>query len=344
MKYAKHAVAFLITVTCLYLAFRGIDLHKALGVINPGRVHWLPVLFFTFICMTVMWVRAWRWKYFYLKEHQASVWGLTIANFIGFMTNNILPLRIGELVRALMAVRKTKSPLSYTIGALFIERILDTLCLILCLLLGLCFSRSMPPGAYLVGQLTTVLFFGSVFLLYLLRGKPHLIMKVVLPFSRKLLPKRLVPRAERFLNVFTDGLRILQDKTSMLKIVALSLFHWWLVVFSYSLAFQAFSLGPLPWTAPYLTLGIVGIGVALPSSPAYVGPVHAAIVFSLAAYGVDQHLAQGFAVVMHLLMFGPITVIGLALMWREGLSLATIRQRAEKTEVKVDQSALAIDP
>jgi hypothetical protein len=86
------------------------------------------------------------------------------------------------------------------------------------------------------------------------------------------------------------------------------------------------------------------MGVALPSSPAYVGPVHAAIVFSLAAYGVDQNLAQGFAVVMHLLMFGPITVVGLALMWREGLSLTTIRQRAEKTEAKVDQSALATEP
>ena len=259
MKYAKHAVAFLITVTCLYLAFRGIDLREAIKIFDIGRERWLYLCGFVSICMVVMWVRAWRWKYFYLKEHHASVWGLTVANFIGFMINNLLPFRLGELVRALMAVRKTKSPLSYTIGALFIERTLDTLCLILCLLLGLCFSRSMPPGAYLVGQLTTVLFFGSVFLLYLLRGKPHLIMKVVLPFSRKLLPKRLVPRAERFLNVFTDGLRILQDKTSMLKIVALSLFHWWLVVFSYSLAFQAFSLGPLPWTAPYLTLGIVGI-------------------------------------------------------------------------------------
>ena len=129
----------------------------------------------------------------------------------------------------------------------------------------------------------------------------------------------------------------------MLKIIVLSLFHWWLVVFSYELAFRAFSLGPLPWTTPYLTLGLVGIGVALPSSPAYVGPVHAMIIFSLMAYGIDQALAQGFAIVMHLLMFGPITLIGLAMMWAEGLSLGTIRQRVEKTEVEAEQSALSVE-
>ncbi len=344
MKYLKHAIALLITATCLYLAFRGIDLKEALRVIDLDRIRWLPLGGFIFICLAVMWIRAWRWSYFYLKEHQATIWGLTIANCIGFMINNILPFRVGELVRALMAVRKTRSPLSYTFGVLFIERLLDTLCLILCIILGLSFSRGLPPAAYLVGQLTAIAFFVAVFMLYLLRGKPQLLMKVVLPFSRKLLPERFVPRAERFLHLFTDGLRILQDGPSMLKILALSLFHWWLVVYCYHLAFQAFSLGPLPWTAPYLTLGIVGIGVALPSSPAYVGPVHAAIVFSLVAYGLDQALAQGFAVIMHLLMFGPVTLLGLVLMWREGLSLTTIRRRVEKTEEEVDRSALVTEP
>ncbi|MBN2289869.1 MAG: flippase-like domain-containing protein [Candidatus Glassbacteria bacterium] len=342
MKYAKHAVALLITAACLYLAFHDIDLHEALRVFDPGRIHWLPMIGFMSICLAVMWIRAWRWKYFYLKEHRATIWGLTVANLIGFMVNNILPLRLGELVRALIAVRKTASPLSYTIGVLFIERLLDTLCLIFCLILGLSFSSGMPEAAYLAGQLTTAAFFGAVFILYLLRGKPQLLMKVVLPFSRKLLPERLVPRAERFLHLFTDGLRILQDGKAMLKILALSLFHWWLIVYSYHLAFDAFSIGPLPWTAPYLTLGMVGLGVAVPSSPAYVGPVHAAIVFSLVAYGIDQPLAQGFAVIMHLLMFGPITLVGLAMMWREGLSLSTIRQRAEKTGA--EKTALATEP
>ena len=129
----------------------------------------------------------------------------------------------------------------------------------------------------------------------------------------------------------------------MLKIGLLSLFHWGIIVYSYSLAFQAFSIDPLPWTAPFFTLGMVGLGVAVPSSPAYVGPVHAVIVFSLKAYGIDQALALGFAVIIHLLMFSPITVVGLALMWREGLSLSTIRKRAEKTEVEADRNGLAAD-
>jgi glycosyltransferase 2 family protein len=343
MKYIKHILAFLVTATCLYIAFRNIDLQGAKSILDYGRIQWLPLLGFLFLCLAVMWVRAWRWKYLYLEEHQATIWGLTVANFIGFMINNVLPFRLGELVRALMAVRKTKSPLSYTIGILFIERLLDTLCLIICLILGLTFSADMPEEVKLAGKILGGVFLGSVFLLFLLRSKPHLLMKVILPFSRRFLPERFVPKAEKFLHLFTDGLRILQDKRSMLKIIAISLFHWWLVVYSYELAFQAFSLGPLPWTAAYLTLGLVGIGVALPSSPAYVGPVHAMIIFALAAYGIDQALAQGFAIVMHLLMFGPITLVGLAMMWKEGLSLGTIRQRAEKTDVEAEQAALSAE-
>ena len=335
MKFLKHALALLITFACLYIAFHGVDLKEAVGTMfDSGRVRILPLVTFSGLSLGVLWVRGWRWKYFFLPEQQATAWGLSVSNTIGFMTNNILPLRIGEVVRALMARRKVKAPMSYILATLFIERTLDSMCLLFCLILPLASSRQFPP---LVGEIGKGMFFvfaGALGLLIILRSKPHLAQKAALPLGRRFLPPHAYDRLELFMATFTEGLLILRNGRVMLKIGILSIFHWWLVAVSYDLAFRSFSLQEgLPWTAPYLTLGLVGLGVALPSAPAFVGPVHAAIIYSLnRVYDVPRVTATGFAVVMHLLMMAPVTVAGLALMWQEGLTLGQIRQRADHLE------------
>ena len=326
MRFIKHAAALIVTLVCLYLAFRGVDFSQASSIVEGERIRLLPLTAFAALCLVVMWVRAWRWKYFYLPEHKATVAGLTVANFIGFMSNNILPLRVGEIVRVLMARRKNSAPVSYTLASLFLERLLDSLCLLFLLIFPLALDVSFPPGLVKIARIMLIFFAGAVALLIILRSKPHLVQKAALPLGRRLLSAHRYERFEHFMATFSQGMAILQNGRAMLKIVALSLFHWWIVAFSYGLCFRGFSFDSLPWTAPFLTLGLVGLGVALPSAPAFVGPIHAAIIYSLSGvYGLDKSLATGFAVIMHLIMVAPLTVTGLLLMWREGLTLGQIR-------------------
>ena len=335
MKYLKHAFALTITVICLYIAFRGVNLNEAFNTMfDSGRVRILPLVAFAGLSLGVLWVRGWRWKYFFLPEQQATAWGLSVSNTIGFMTNNILPLRVGEVVRALMARRKVKAPMSYILATLFIERILDSMCLLFCLILPLASGRQFPPLVGEIGKGMFFIFAGALGLLIILRSKPHLAQKAALPLGRRFLSPHIYDRLELFMATFTEGLLILRNGRVMLKIALLSIFHWWLVAFSYELALRGFSLWhELPWTASYLTLGLVGLGVALPSAPAFVGPIHAAIIYSLnQAYEVPKATATGFAVVMHLLMMAPVTLAGLALMWHEGLTLGQIRKRVDHLE------------
>jgi len=338
MKYLKHLLGLLITGICLYIAFRGVNLKEALAILDRNRVNLLPLSIFTLLSLGVMFVRGWRWKYFYNKEHKATVLGLSVANIIGFMTNNILPLRIGEMVRVLVAGRKVRAPLSYTLATLFVERVFDTLCLLICLMLPLLLSRDFPLFVVKIGLVMAFVFAGGIIMLLVLRSKPHLAMKLALPIGRRLFADHLYQRFEQILLTFTEGIKILRNGPAVWKITLLSLLHWWLVAFSYGLAFKAFSLGSLPWSAPYLTLGLVGLGVALPSAPAFVGPIHAAIIYSLSdAYGIPKSTATGFAVVMHLLMMVPVTIAGLLLLWKEGLSLGQIRQKADHLEEKTEK-------
>ena len=336
----KHAVALLITAVCLYVAFKGVDLKEALAILDTERVRLFPLIVFSLLCMVVFLVRAWRWIYFYRPEHGATVGGLTVANFIGFTANNILPLRMGEVVRALMARRKVNAPLSYILATLFIERLFDTLCIFLCVILPLLFYNDFPSPVVKIGKIVFFIFLGATVFLIVLRSKPHLAQKIALPVGRKVFPDRLFERFKHFMQTFTDGLQILRNGPAMLKIIVLSLFHWWIVVFSYGLAFRGFSFDTLPWSAPYLTLGLVGLGVALPSAPAFVGPLHFAIIYSLSnVYSIPTSTAAGFAVVIHLLMMIPVTVVGLMLMWKEGFTIGQIRKKADHLEEELPETA-----
>ena len=325
-------IALAISAVFLYFAFKGIDIKQAMKILDTERVNWVQLIFFTFLCQFVMYIRAWRWKYLFRDEHKASTWGLTVANFIGFGTNNVLPLRVGEAVRVLMAIRKTRAPLSYTVGSIFVERTMDMLCMIGILLIGIFNTPNLPGVAYTIGKVMVGCLSGLLVWTVIIAWKPDLIMKVFLPLVRKILRGKMEEKIEHFLLAFTDGLKMLRSRSAMFKVVSISLLHWLLVAFSYDQMFRAFSLGPLPWNASFLTLGYVGVSIALPSSPGFVGPIHAAIIYSLTAFGIQESLAQGFSIVTHIFMVLPLTIIGLIMISTEGLSLATIRQEAQHVE------------
>ncbi|MBW7996081.1 MAG: flippase-like domain-containing protein [Candidatus Glassbacteria bacterium] len=344
MKSVKYLVALLITTVCLYVAFRGVNLGRAWSIVtDQDRIRLLPLAAFSAISLGVMWIRGWRWKYLFQSEHHATVNGLTTANLIGFTTNNILPLRIGELVRALVARRKVEGPMSYVLASLVIERIFDSICLLLCLVIPLAYTESFPPAILKIAQVMLYLLAGAVVLLILLGNKPHTAEKAVVKLTGLLLPARFHEKVKGFMGMFTEGMKVLRKKDVLVKVSVLSVLHWGAVVFSFRLAFAGFSFDSLPWTSPFLTLGIVGMGVALPSAPAFIGPIHWAIIFSLhTAYGLPNDDAAALAVVMHILMMVPVTVAGLIAMAREGMTFGQLRYGAEHLDEAAEPEQVSV--
>jgi glycosyltransferase 2 family protein len=345
MKIMKYLVALLITAGCLYVAFKGVDLGRAWQIITSGeRIRILPLAGFCAFSLAVMWVRGWRWKYLYKPEHHATTNGLATANLIGFTTNNILPLRIGEAVRAIVARRKVDAPISYILASLLIERIFDSICVLLCLMIPLTyaagFAPSMPkiPGALNYVLAGSILFL--ILLLMVLGLFPHSAEKTVVKLTGLFMPARFREKVQVFMGMFSEGIKILRKRDVLLKVSVLSIIHWGMVVFSYWLMLAGFSFDSLPWIAPFFTLGMVGLGVALPSAPAFVGPIHWAIIYSLSSgFGLPNDEAAAFAVVMHILMMAPVTVAGLIAMAREGVTLGQLRKGAEHFDDKPDPAS-----
>jgi uncharacterized membrane protein YbhN (UPF0104 family) len=78
----------------------------------------------------------------------------------------------------------------------------------------------------------------------------------------------------------------------------------------------------LPLVAAWTTLGFLGLGVSLPSSPGFVGVIQAAVVTALRLYEVPYDDALSFSLLLHVSQFVPVTVWGLVLLLVEHVSLA----------------------
>ena len=66
-------------------------------------------------------------------------------------------------------------------------------------------------------------------------------------------------------------------------------------------------------------------GVSIPSAPGYIGTFHWACAAGLAFFGIEPNLAKTFSIILWLAYFIPITLLGIILLWQEGLSLRSIQ-------------------
>ena len=127
----KSLLGLFISVLGLYFAFLDFsfsEFYKVINQVNP--IYLLIAIFFLWISI---WLRAIRWKYLFNSEFQPSIFALYKVQFIGYFGNNVLPLRLGELIRAYIVGKKYNMTKSYVFGTIIVERLLDIFCLVLLL-------------------------------------------------------------------------------------------------------------------------------------------------------------------------------------------------------------------
>ena len=72
----------------------------------------------------------------------------------------------------------------------------------------------------------------------------------------------------------------------------------------------------------------IALTVALPQAPGFIGVFHVAIEKTMVLWGVPDAESKSFALVFWGVSFVPVTLVGMTAMWREGLSMADIKETA----------------
>src|SRR4029450_11134955 len=134
----KLAIGVAISAALLVYLFRSVDLAE-LGRQLRGA-HWGWMLVAIVMAPLQLWVRGRRW--WYLFPPGSNPQGITAAMMIGYMANNVLPLRAGEVVRVYVVARRWSAslrtaarphPCWATLATLVVERVLDSLAVVLIL-------------------------------------------------------------------------------------------------------------------------------------------------------------------------------------------------------------------
>ena len=250
---------------------------------------------------------------------------------IGFMANNLLPARIGEVVRAISLSKKHQLSKSSVFATVVAERVFDSLGLLTVFYLTL-FFVDYPDELKKAGLLVLLLTLATLVFLYFLKVKTEIAVKLLYNIVNAV-SHRLADRVESILRKFTQGLSIMTSPSSVLVVFIYSVFLWIFTAVSGYLIFFAFDLHPSIW-ASFILLFVTVLAVSLPSSPGYIGTFHAACIIafnligSLGMFGqeVSKSVALSYSIILWSCQFFPITFIGLYYLKKEHLKFKEIGQ------------------
>lgn len=329
----KGVFGILLSVVILWWTLRGVALSDVWNVLRGSNV--LLFALCTVVSTCIFPLRARRWRTILEPVAGRLPFGpLWRSTAIGMMVNNIFPMRAGELARAYAITREVPTvALTTSIGSLAVDRIFDAIVL-LALMFGAMLDPAFPTGVTLKGMTMShiaAVGIGLVGLLlvfcYAVVLQHARVIQLVSWFARLVFPRFEAPLV-RLVEHGVGGLAVLRDTKRFLDVLWWAVLHWLVHAIALYLGFIAVGID-VPFSAALFVQGILGIGVAVPSSPGFFGVFEGAATVGLAVYGVPRELAISWALGYHILSFIPITVFGAVYFARLGLGIGEMKARAE---------------
>ncbi|TKJ40388.1 hypothetical protein CEE37_08685 [candidate division LCP-89 bacterium B3_LCP] len=326
--------------TGLFSAFWGqtrIDL-KGLGV-ALSKAHYGYVILGITLLLLSLFSRAQRWRIM-IKPVYAEIryWPVYSAMNIGYMINNILPLRMGEILRAYFLGKAEKISKTSVLATIVVERLLDSTAILILLSVTLFFFPFpdwIRNGLFYIGSAAVFLI---AFLLGLLFATDWTI--GILRTVLKPIPQRISHKIIRMVEGFASGLEVMRSSRHyaaiLMHTVLLEACYILSVLFTL-LAFDLISpdypaIDANPLLASIVLLIIITIGIGLPSAPGAVGTFHGIVALGVSLFGVSAEASMGLAIVLHLANYIPLTVLGLVCFWTQQFKLSEIKEQFQKGE------------
>ena len=322
----QSVLVFLLSVALIAWFLSGVDLHDLERVLARAHLAWITAAVGA-VLLTYL-VRAWRWQVL-LAPIVAGKASVSFRNsfrisVMGFTATNLLPGRLGEILRPYLIARVEPVSTPAALATVLIERLLDLGAIML--LFGVFLvMRSVEVGndvkwAGAVVSSATVISLG---LLIFGAGHP-VVLRRWLDAVTKRLPARVGEIAGRFAHTLVDGLLVMRQPRAVTVAAALSIFLWLSIALAIWCSALALDLTfAFPDTFLIVMYLVVGVAVPVPSG---VGSYH--FMYQLAAtsiFHVNRDVAAAAAIVTHAVSFLPISVLGVVYLAQDGWTLARLR-------------------
>lgn len=240
---------------------------------------------------------------------------------LGFFSNNLLPARLGELVKVYFLGQRTQLSKSTVLSTVMLERSGDMFMLLL-FLTGVLWWYSFPSWAEGIGMVTALLLLGLlVFLALFALARERCVAYLQQPQGPfKWLPAKVFNRLQEYTLTFTVPLQWLRQPRYLFVLLGFSALIWLLTVSWVYLFLRSFQI-VIPWYGAVFLVGISQLGTLIPASPGYVGTYQIAWQLALGAFTVSKSKALAASLVFHASWYIPVTLIGFWLVLKTGLSV-----------------------
>ncbi len=313
-------VGILLGLTLLAVAIHRIGVARLGEAISNLSYGWLFAA--AALKLAAIATKGLRWGYIMSVALPAPPKAYTRAMFIGYFGNVVLVFKLGELLRLQVAKRHNNVGYSQLVGTMIFERAMDGLLLLALLVICVVLlpvpewaEQGLLPGAMLVGVILIVLVSCAALELRL----PSLLFPTKAgEWLRKLLNGALTQLG--------TGLRVARSGRAIAITMGLTMVVWAIEIVGTFIALHAVA-GEFTIATALVVTVVVAWGLAVPAAPAGLGTHQWLFVLLLARYGVAESDAVALSLGIVGIMIACLTVIGLTLIWLEGMSshLSTAR-------------------
>ncbi|MGA1826170.1 MAG: lysylphosphatidylglycerol synthase transmembrane domain-containing protein [bacterium] len=334
----KNLLAFAISFSCLFFFLKDIEFEEVYFALKQVDYRWVPLMVLAIWFSIVF--RAFRWQILLRRIKDISVIRLYHMWAIGLMINCVLPARMGDVIKAWILGQKEQIAITAPLATVVVERLYD-LCTVVLILSFVLATFTFPAGQtynwkgvdYPIGLLLRKI--GISFFMIALFVIAVLGILVYFPAQGRKKILRIFPgamreRLEDLLASFILGLDIFRRPIAAILAGLWSLGVWSSIMFCVYFLFRGFDL-PIGILGSFLLMSALGLCVALPQAPGFIGVFHLATEIVLVkCFAIDLAVAQAFAISLWFIQIMPQIAIGFISLAIEGVSFEKIRERSQE--------------
>ncbi len=302
-------IAFALAIAAGFAGYAlwDVDL-PALGAILAGA-DYLLVAPFAFLLLAFYVLKAIRWAY--LLRSVAALRARDVASpmMIGFAGNNLLPIRLGEVLRVLALARRRSLSIVSVGASVALERLLDMVSMLSLFVLALPFLEGVSVELERGLRLAALAVSGALAVVGALAWAPFAARRGF-DAATGWVPERPRRAAREALENALVALATVRSPRRLAVSYANSLFQWSIATGLVWLSLRAVDVAATPALC-VLVLVTTGIATAAPSAPGFIGALQAAFVFALAPFGIARESAVAASVIYLVVQWIPVTGAGL---------------------------------
>jgi uncharacterized protein (TIRG00374 family) len=319
----RNAVAWTIAAACLIWVFH--DLHRGTFLDQVGHINWGWIAAAIALDIGSYWAQGVRWGLLLRPLGRISSLRTTQAVYMGLFTNEIVPLRVGEIVRTYTVSRWLGAPIMRVVPSLLVERFFDGVWLAAGVALT-ALLVPLPPKLMGAADILGIVVLAAVALFV------AVILRSGRGAARGLVVKK--PRGKIAAGLYSlttgiiGGIRQIGVSRHFWGALAVSalilvcqIYSFWFVILAYGIKIGL-------WAGAAVLL-IEHLGTLVPNAPSNLGTYQFFTVVGLSLFGIDKTTASGFSMVVFVVLTLPLWAMGFWAVAASGMSLKQIRADIE---------------